>query len=114
MKDAYQYQDIKDHFDNYINENKEWFEENEPNDWKEELHHNCFNTDYYIIGTYKATQWLGDQVFNVIDIIKEYEQDQFGSVMTDFSSPEKVVNMYSYIIGEDIVQDYINNLEEVA
>ena len=78
------------------------------------MHHNCFNTGYYIIGTYKATQWLGDQVFNVIDIIKEYEQDQFGSVMTDFSSPEKVVNMYSYIIGEDIVQDYINNLEEVA
>ena len=48
------------------------------------------------------------------DFIKEYENDNFGSVNTDFSDPEKVVNMYVYIIGEDIVSDYRNQLENVA
>jgi hypothetical protein len=61
--------------------------------------------DYYIIGSYKATQWLGEEVFNVINIIKDYEMDNFGEVYTDFSSPEKVVNMYAYIIGEQVVNE---------
>jgi len=75
-----------------------------------ELHHEIFNNDYYIIGIYKATQWLGDQVFNVIEFIKEYEQNCFGEIYTDLTCPEKIVNMYTYIIGEEIVSDYINTL----
>ena len=71
----------------------------------DELHHNLFNTDYYIIGTYRATQWLGEEVFNVINIIKEWEQDNFGEVSTDFSEAENVVNMYTYIIGEMVLSD---------
>ncbi len=35
----------------------------------------------------------------------------FGEVMTDFASPEAIVNMYVYIIGEEVVYDYINQLE---
>ena len=79
-----------------------------------ELHHEIFNTDYYIIGTYKAKQWLGDKVFDVIEHIREYEEFHFGEVSTDFSDPERVVNMYVYIIGEEIVSDYLQELEEVA
>jgi len=110
----YKKDEIKEYFDDYIKENKEWFEEDSPNDWKDDLHHNAFNTDYYIIGTYKATQWLEDQAFNVIGFIKEYEEFNFGEVLTDLSEPEKIVNMYVYIIGEEIVFDYLNELEEVA
>ena len=72
------------------------------------MHHHAFNTDYYIIGTWKAEQWLGDEVYAIINFIKEYEQWNFGSVTTDFSSPEDVVNMYVYIIGEEITQRFIN------
>ena len=85
---------------------KEWIENN-----LDDLHHQIFNTDYFIIGTYQAKQWLGDMVFDVIDFIKEYEQSNFGEVFTDLSSPEKVVNTYVYIIGEEIVADYIQSLE---
>jgi len=35
----------------------------------------------------------------------------FGKVNTDFSEPENVVNMYVYIVGEYIVNDYIESLE---
>lgn len=79
-----------------------------------ELHHEAFNTDYYIIGTYRATQWLGDRAFEVIDIIKDYEQSNFGEVHTDLSSPESVVNMYAYIVGEQVVYEWFDSLETPA
>ena len=110
----YKRKEIKVYFDYFIKENKEWFEENEPETWKDDLHHHAFNQDYYIIGTYQAKKWLGDMAFDVINFIKEYEQFHFGEVTTDFSDPEKVVSMYTYIIGEEIVADYLNELEEVA
>jgi hypothetical protein len=106
----YKYQEIKEYFEDFINENEEQIKED--NNFYEDLHHECFNTDYYIIGTYKATQWLSEQVFNVIEYIKEYENNNFGEVTTDFSSPEKIVNMYVYIIGEEIVYNYKEELEK--
>tara|TARA_Y100001963_G_scaffold51936_1_gene72643 strand:+ start:316 stop:645 length:330 start_codon:yes stop_codon:yes gene_type:complete len=78
-----------------------------------ELHNELFNTDYYLIGYYNCRKWLSDEVFNVIEYIKEYEESNFGEVYTDFSNSEKVVNMYVYIIGEEIVYDYINELEAI-
>ena len=99
----YKYDEIKDYFNDYIKEqDNEWIEDN-----LDDLHYHAFNTDYYIIGSYQATEWLGNQVFNIIDFIKDYEMDNFGEISTDFSSPESVVNMYTYIIGEQIVYDYI-------
>lgn len=79
--------------------------EDDPDNWREDLHFHLFNEDYYIIGTYQAKQWLGDKVFHAIETIREYEQDNFGEVNTDFSDPEKVVNMYAYIAGEYLMQE---------
>lgn len=70
-----------------------------------ELHNEMFNTDYYIIGRYQAKEWLGDHVFEAIDAIKEYEQENFGQVSTDLSEPEKVVNMYVYILGDQVLAE---------
>lgn len=67
------------------------------------LHNEIFNTDYYIIGTYQAKEWLGSSVFEAIDTIKEYEEQNFGELTTDISIPEYVVNMYVYIVGEYIL-----------
>ena len=108
MTTQYKYEEIKSHFNDFINDenNKDIVKNN-----LDDLHHEIFNTDYYIIGRYEAKKWLGDQVFNIIEIIKEYEQFNFGEINTDFSEPEKVVNMYVYIIGEEIVADYINKQE---
>ena len=108
MTNKYKYEEIKAHFEDWIKEqDQEWI-----NDNVDDLHHHCFNTDYYIIGRYEAKKWLGDQVFDIIETIREYEEFNFGEVNTDFSEPEKVVNMYVYIIGEEIVSDYINEKEE--
>lgn len=70
-----------------------------------DLHNALFNTDYFIIGYSDAEQWLIKNVgiFAAIEEIKDYEQNNFGQVSTDLSSSEKVVNMYAYIKGEEIL-----------
>ena len=70
-----------------------------------DLHHYLLNENYFIIGTYQAKQWLSSYVFDAIEAIKEYEQSNFGEVSTDFSDPERVANMYAYILGEEILSD---------
>ena len=101
MKDYYKYEEVKNYFHDFITEQeKDWVLEN-----KEDIHYHAFNTDYYIIGRYQARKWLGDEALNIIQIIKEYECDNFGEVTTNFSEPERVVNMYVYILGEMIVSD---------
>tara|TARA_B100000519_G_C14012371_1_gene329361 strand:- start:291 stop:641 length:351 start_codon:yes stop_codon:yes gene_type:complete len=111
----YKYDEIYTHFEDFIKEqleyNKDYLNENDFSD----IHHQAFNQDYYIIGRYQATKWLSDEVFNIIEMIKEYENDNFGEVYTDFSEPEKIVNMYTFIIGYDVMHDYFkNNKLEVA
>ncbi len=70
----------------------------------EELHQNLFNNDYYIIGTWSAKQWLIKyDVFECMEMIREYEQDNFGEVNTDLSNPEAIVNMVVYIVGEEVL-----------
>ena len=69
-----------------------------------DLHHYLLNEDYFIIGYYKAEQWLKkDSIFNAIETIKNYENDNFGQVSTDLSSSENVANMLAYILGEQIL-----------
>tara|TARA_R100001463_G_scaffold14501_3_gene38100 strand:- start:12706 stop:13128 length:423 start_codon:yes stop_codon:yes gene_type:complete len=82
-----------------------------------DLHHELFNTDYFIIGKYDATRWLESNVgvFQAIEEVKEYEQDNFGEVSTDLSSPEAVCNMYVYIQGEELLNEsktLMNNWNE--
>jgi hypothetical protein len=70
-----------------------------------DLHNEIFNSDYYIIGRYEAEQWLTNNggVFHNIDLVKEYEQSNFGEVNTDLSEPEHIVNMVVYILGEEVL-----------
>ena len=86
-----------------------------------ELHHEVFNTDYYIIGTYQAEKVLEEYgVFDAIRLVKEYEIDNFGELFTDIADPEKLVNMLYYVIGEQVITemqyiaDFCDNWDNVA
>ena len=71
-----------------------------------DLHHEIFNTDYYIIGTERARRWVEKMgAFNVIGEIVDYETVHFGEVHTDCADPEKVANMYAYIKGQEILDE---------
>lgn len=72
-----------------------------------ELHNECFNQDYYIIGYYQASQWLkkhGIDAFEAIQYVIDYEKNNFGEVNTKINS-EAIVNMYVYIEGEALISN---------
>jgi len=78
------------------------------NDNKEEWHFYLFNEDYYIIGYYKAEQWLKSHdvsPFEAIGILKDYQEENFGETDLDYSSSESVVNMLAYVLGEEWMQE---------
>jgi hypothetical protein len=106
METYYKRAEIKKYLNDRVKELKEYDKDGLKQLIRDgDLHNEIFNTDYYIIGNYEATQWLGDQVFAIIGTIKEYEEDNFGEVTTDLTSPEKIVNMYVYIVGEELIYD---------
>jgi len=114
MKNYFNKKEIEQYFKDFWLENSSMANDyNDLNELASNVHHECFNTDYYIIGTYQSKQWLGDNAFNAIEIIKNYEQDNFGEVTTDLSDPEKVVNMYTYIVGEEVVHKFFNSFSNI-
>ena len=83
----------------------------------DEWHHIAFNKDYYIIGYYNAEQWLKEHdvsAFEAMSDIIDYEEDNFGGVTTKLHNAERVVNMYTYILGEEIISEAIEALGEYA
>lgn len=81
---------------------------NDYDGYYEDLHNEIFNSDYYIIGTYRAKKALEEYgVFEAIEKVMQYEKDNFGEVLTEIHDPEKLANMLWYIIGEEV----LNSLE---
>jgi len=92
---------IKEELTEYINENKNLYH---PLD---DLHDNLFNMDYYIIGYYKAQQWLDMHrisVFEALETIREYEQFNYGECK-HYTNAEETVNMLVYIYGEELLSE---------
>lgn len=70
-----------------------------------DLHHETFNTDYYIVGTHEAKKALEQYgVFKAIGEIQEYEKFNFGEMYTDLGNPVQVANMLMYIVGQEAMQ----------
>lgn len=77
-----------------------------------DLHHEVFNTDYYIIGTYQAKEALKEyDVFEALEKVQTYEKENFGEIYTDLSDPEKLINMLYYIIGEEVLFEMMDGIE---
>ena len=77
-----------------------------------DLHNEVFNSDYYIIGTYKARKALEEYgVWEAIGKVQTYEEDNFGEVFTNLSNPEKLINMLYYIIGEEVLFEMMNGVK---
>lgn len=76
-----------------------------------DLHNALFNTDYYIIGYYQASQWLKQHdicAFECIEFVQEYENNNFGETHTKVNS-EAMVNMLVYVIGEEMLHSAYND-----
>ena len=76
-----------------------------------EIHDKCFNEDHYIVGYYNAEKWLelhDISAFEVIADVIEWEQEMLGEVTLkpEDINAEKVVNLYVYIKGEELLSEY--------
>lgn len=92
----------------------------------DDLFNGLFNSDYYIIGTYKAGKELEKYVNNenldgfttmlngvwgAIDLVKQYEQENFGEINTNISDPEQLANMVEYIRAENVLNIVLDDAE---
>ena len=68
-----------------------------------ELPHETLNTNYFMVYTNEAKQWLNDAYSEAVEVVQEWETSNLGQVSTDFSDPAAVANMFAYVIGEDIL-----------
>ena len=83
------------------------------NENREHWHFYCFNEDYYIIGYYKASKWLKRHnmgEFEAVEIVRDYEIDNFGEFNTEINS-ESIVNMMAFIYGEELI--YSENFKSI-
>lgn len=72
-----------------------------------DLQNEIYNTDYFKIYTSDAKEWIEENVgaFEAIGEVVTYEQDNFGQVSTDLSSPCAVCNMFVYIKGNELLNE---------
>ena len=95
------------------------------NDNKEDWHFYLFNEDYYIIGNYKAEQWLKRHEVSPFESIRSYlykaidfldTKEVLKELKEGLLDAERVVNMYIYFLGdewmmeegEEFIQNYIH------
>ena len=74
----------------------------------EDLHHHMFNMDYFIIGTYKASQFIASDLGKILEVCIDFEKDMGifdESFYMTILEPEKVVNKLAYVIGYEILNN---------
>ena len=74
----------------------------------EDLHHYMFNQDYFIIGTYKASKFIGQDLGDILRVCIDFEKDMGifdESFYMTILEPEKVVNKLAYVVGYEILNN---------
>ena len=83
----------------------------------ENIEGNAFNTDPWIIGIWQASEALKgfdeesqlyeetnlNGIFGAIQYVQDYENNEFGKVLTNLSEPETLASMVAYINGEQLI-----------
>ena len=86
---------------------------------------NDVNNDYWIIGTYKASQALGefgtddelaydtalDSVFGAIQYVQAFEEDLGEHLTSDMINPEEIANTIAYINMDYTINDIIDHFD---
>lgn len=88
---------------------KEALEDGYTESW-DDFHNEVFNMSYYVSSDREAMTHFrnANDVFWAIDKVRQYENDMYGEYYTDYTSPMKIVNMLSYIAGDEI---FYNEME---
>ena len=69
-----------------------------------DLAYEMYNNDYYIIGTYKAKQFLKEYFDDMSECLEQY-QEEFGEVYKDITDPEKVASLLALFVAQDVLSE---------
>jgi hypothetical protein len=79
----------------------------------EDLHQKVFNEDYHYIYYEDAREMLNKfDVFTAIERVVDWERDNIGEITTDFTSPVEVANMLWFVIGEEIIGEMSDIMDD--
>ena len=67
-----------------------------------DLAYEMYNNDYYIIGTYKAKQFLKEYFDDMTECLEQYEEE-FGETYPDITNPEKVATLLALFVAQDVL-----------
>ena len=69
-----------------------------------DLAYEMYNNDYYIIGTYKAKQFLKEYFDDMCECLEQY-QEEFGEIYKDITDPEKVASLLALFVAQDVLSE---------
>ena len=69
-----------------------------------DLAYEMYNNDYYIIGTYKAKQFLKEYFDDMTECLEQY-QEEFGETYPDITNPEKVATLLALFVAQDVLYE---------
>ena len=69
-----------------------------------DLAYEMYNNDYYIIGTYKAKQFIREYFDDMCECLEQY-QEEFGEVYKDITDPEKVASLLALFVAQDVLSE---------
>ena len=67
-----------------------------------DLAHEMYNNDYYIIGTYKARQFLKKYFDDMTECLEQYEEE-VGETYPDITNSEKLATLLALSVAEDVL-----------
>ena len=69
-----------------------------------DLAYEMYNNDYYIIGTYKAKQFIKEYFDDMCECLEQY-QEEVGEVYKDITNPEKVASLLALFVAQDVLSE---------
>ena len=69
-----------------------------------DLAYEMYNNDYYIIGTYKARQFLKEYFDDMLECLEQYGEE-VGGTYPDITNAEKVATLLALFVAQDILNE---------
>lgn len=69
-----------------------------------DLAYEMYNNDYYIIGTYKAKQFLKEYFDDMCECLEQYHEE-VDEVYKDITNPEKVASLLALFVAQDVLSE---------
>ena len=102
---------IDDYLDDFEDDNAKYrMDENGTMDYEDELHDEIFNGYGFSKGNIQAIKWLDNDIETFVKVqkeVKEYCEEEFGSITIDITNPSSVVDMYAYIVGKELLSQIL-------